>query len=1046
MSHSIPLQGSRPFDEAYEKLNKEQRAAVDAIDGPVMVVAGPGTGKTQILALRIANILRETDTPADGILCLTFTNSGVRAMQERLRTYIGPAASKVTVSTFHSFGMGLLEEFYAYLGLASAPRLIDDVQSVALCDEILRAGDWKHIRTRANPALYFRDITSLVSLVKRERITPLRFLAEVERDIESVKNDPEHISTRGPSKGRLKQDAERRIESLERTRELVAFYGRYEELKAERNLLDYDDVLESIVRLVEVSEDAREAIRVRYLYVLVDEHQDSSGVQNDFLSRVWGGLERPNLFVVGDDRQLIYGFGGASLEHFENFRTAFGPSRRFTLLDNYRSTQTILDSAETLLQSSLAEGRLVGKRSERAPGEDRKIRLVEADYPRDEIIAAGLAIKDRMGEALAHEAAYLEKDGKPVDPEDAFSLDGCAILVPKNAQVKSAMRVLADLGLPVASAGALRLFELPETQSFLRVLEVLANPFLPDRVAPTLLDPLSRIPPLVAHQFLAGTQPRKLTLAKLLEDQPRLDLFADDDARGNAVARWATRLWKWLDQSAHADLYGLVQAIGDELLVATAESHEELARRVEIVRTLLHLVLAQGERPAASAPGGTATAATDGPGTGLASFVAFVRRLEEYGTDVPLAVFAADRGVRVMTLHGSKGLEFDFVWIAHLDEKSLQGKRGGAFTLPESVASRVEEKDELVLKRQLYVAITRAKRFCTLSYARHGYTGGDQALSGVVLDLPEALFDRQTLAQSEDFIRQHDIRSYVTSDAPKDGGTTLADLAGMVAAEYGARKVSVTMLNNFFECPWKWYFRNMVQLPEAESVSLQFGNVVHAAIEGLLKGRTGPDPDAVSAAVRDAVSALRGLSPDDEEHLVRDALPVITCFAVERLPEIRSPHESERALSYRDPEFPHLTVTGKIDLMEALDDVRVRVTDFKTGSVKRVSEIGKEDEEGRMSGYLRQLAMYSYLLEGATRESREVAESVLEFVEAKPDDRNARFVTHVTGEQIEALRGDIRDYDRLLRTGEWVNRPCRAKSYPGQGDCPYCALAKIYKK
>lgn len=129
------------FKEAYSKLNAGQKKAVDTIEGPVMVVAGPGTGKTQILTLRIAQILDKTDTSADGILCLTFTNSGVRAMQERLRTYIGPAASRVVISTFHSFGMKLLEEFYSHLGFETAPKLIDDLESVSLCDEILHTYD-----------------------------------------------------------------------------------------------------------------------------------------------------------------------------------------------------------------------------------------------------------------------------------------------------------------------------------------------------------------------------------------------------------------------------------------------------------------------------------------------------------------------------------------------------------------------------------------------------------------------------------------------------------------------------------------------------------------------------------------------------------------------------------------------------------------------------------------------------------------------------------------------------------------------------------------
>src|ERR1035437_8842958 len=137
------------FEEEYKKLNKAQKEAVDILDGPVMVVAGPGTGKTQILALRIGNILLKTEIKADSVLCLTFTNSAVKAMRERLRRYIGPEASKVKVATFHGFGLEILEKYYPVLGLDTAPKLMDEKDTIALFDEILNENKWEHIKPRA---------------------------------------------------------------------------------------------------------------------------------------------------------------------------------------------------------------------------------------------------------------------------------------------------------------------------------------------------------------------------------------------------------------------------------------------------------------------------------------------------------------------------------------------------------------------------------------------------------------------------------------------------------------------------------------------------------------------------------------------------------------------------------------------------------------------------------------------------------------------------------------------------------------------------------
>jgi DNA helicase-2/ATP-dependent DNA helicase PcrA len=176
------------FQEAYSKLNKEQKKAVDTIEGPVMVIAGPGTGKTQVLALRIANILKKTDSGPSAILCLTFTRSGVTAMRKRLLDYIGTDANKVIVSTFHGFAQRLIEKHYTLLDFAIPPELLDDTKAVSLIDEILHIRDWEYLRPRGNPATYFSDLKSLISLLKREQLSPSDFKASILYEIENLQN------------------------------------------------------------------------------------------------------------------------------------------------------------------------------------------------------------------------------------------------------------------------------------------------------------------------------------------------------------------------------------------------------------------------------------------------------------------------------------------------------------------------------------------------------------------------------------------------------------------------------------------------------------------------------------------------------------------------------------------------------------------------------------------------------------------------------------------------------------------------------------------
>ncbi|MFA6000022.1 MAG: UvrD-helicase domain-containing protein, partial [Candidatus Paceibacterota bacterium] len=194
------------FEAEYKKLNKDQKEAVETIDGPVMVVAGPGTGKTQILALRIANILNKTDVKADGILCLTFTNSAVLSMKERLARYIGEDSEKINVFTFHSFGMKIIEEHFKVLELSEPPTLLEDTEIAIFFDEIFNTNEWEYLRPRADNTRYFSDLRSLISLLKRERITEETFAEAIEKEISFLENDENSISTRGESKGELKKD------------------------------------------------------------------------------------------------------------------------------------------------------------------------------------------------------------------------------------------------------------------------------------------------------------------------------------------------------------------------------------------------------------------------------------------------------------------------------------------------------------------------------------------------------------------------------------------------------------------------------------------------------------------------------------------------------------------------------------------------------------------------------------------------------------------------------------------------------------------------
>lgn len=984
------------FETEYKKLNKEQKKAVDNIDGPVMVVAGPGTGKTQILALRICNIIKKAGAEANEILALTFTNSGAKAMRNRLEEYIGEESRQVNISTFHSFALELIENYHNLLDFRTLPSLLKDDEAVFLIDEILNNQEWKYLRPRTNPELYFNDLKHLISIMKRERLTPPEFQKAIDEEVIKLKNDPESISSMGESKGKIKKEIEKKIESLERTMEVVEFYQIYERFKKERSLMDYDDTLEYVVYLSEQYEDVRAELREKYQYVLVDEHQDSSGVQNAFLRAVWQKVEKPNIFVVGDDRQLIYAFSGASLSYFEEFLHIFGKAKLITLSENYRSTEKILSLAQNLLESEMSKDKL---KSNTMSGE--LILLNEYTYPRDEIIGAGLYLKQKIAEGI--------------------KIENCAVLVPRNYQVRNAINTLSNLGLPVSTGKEVSIFEIPETESFLRILRIIADPYNPIYLAESIINPMSLVEPMQAYKFLKNVKTDKLTIEDFKRASSSEGLFAGE----NIISKWGILLENWVNTLSQQHIVNIVSEIG-EYFIHNSKEHETLIRNVELIRTLIHLA----EMFSLKKPNAT-----------IVDFIAYIDRLRSYGSHISLATFGKTSGVQVMTLHKSKGLEWEAVWIAHMNEEILMSEKKNGFTLPESIKEHIKERNTEMAKRELYVAITRAKSFCALSYAFENYTGLEMNLAEIINELNQKHFVKKDKEETEREILSMGPDIYIRKEK-RGSEDMLKELKKFVEENYLDTKISVTMLNNFFECPWKWYFRNFLRLPEVKGSSLALGSAVHECIEFILKEPALPNEKTIKIKI---INELEKILNDSREinRLSKDAFSAITTFVKEFYPKIEKDYKSERSIQFRDSAWKHLLLYGKIDLTEYSPNGSISVTDFKTGNTKTKNIIEKRDEEGRLSSYLRQLAMYSYLISGA--EKKEVLSSKLFFLEAESKDKNKFYETHINKEEIDLLKKDIEDYDSLLKTGDWTERPCHYNSYGKNTECEYCKIAEIYK-
>jgi DNA helicase-2/ATP-dependent DNA helicase PcrA len=288
------------FQDAYNRLNPAQREAVDTIEGPVMVIAGPGTGKTQILTLRIAHILRTTDVGPDAILALTFTEAGARAMRERLTTYIGQSAYRVSILTFHEFAGSLIKQYPDSYTRAVGGRPATDLEKVRILQNIIETEGMKDLRPHGNPSFYIKPIQSAIGEMKREYITPDTFAAIIENQEKELLVTPQ-FHEKGAHKGKVRSEYQKLEKGIGKNKELLFIYRAYDAILTEERLYDFDDMIFETVEALTMNEDMLRDLQERYHYILADEHQDVNGAQNRILELLASFHERPNLFVVGDE-------------------------------------------------------------------------------------------------------------------------------------------------------------------------------------------------------------------------------------------------------------------------------------------------------------------------------------------------------------------------------------------------------------------------------------------------------------------------------------------------------------------------------------------------------------------------------------------------------------------------------------------------------------------------------------------------------------------------------------------------------------------------
>ncbi len=988
------------FKEAYAMLNDAQKEAVDTIEGPVMVIAGPGTGKTQILTLRIANILMKTDTAPESILALTFTESGAKAMRERLRRYVGSEAYRVPIFTFHGFAAKLIKEYPDSFTRVVGGRPASDLEKITLIESILESDDYTLLRPMGNPTYYVMHILRIIGTLKQEYITPDTFTEVITRQEQELQGI-EQVHQKGAHKGKVRGEYTKKEKAIAKNKELLSIYRTYEQLLADQKLFDFDDMITQSVQALASQEDMLRDLQEQYQYILADEHQDVNGSQNKILELLANFHDRPNIFVVGDEKQAIYRFQGASLENFLYFEDIFSATKTIALTQNYRSGQKILDAAHSLVAV------------ETGPLKDLRVPLTA-----EAVEVSAVTHRDFSHQAVEDmfvTESIKEKIAAGVAPEEI------AVIVRTNREVESIAGQLRKAGVAVTASADGDILKHPMTQAVQSLIRAVVSDSDQSALFTVLHGAYWGIDSNDLVRICAARSYAR-SLAEILSDA---DTLAEIGVQNSESAM---NVWKVLQQARKKEVYEAPHHVLEFVLQESGfldhiMKHDAF-EGVRVVRRIYDEIEEMVRR--------------DGVGT-LAQVEKVFATAREYGLPLNAPYIATNpASVQVMTAHKSKGLEFEVVYAPHLQDSAWGGStRRTYFEIP--LARHVAEEDFDPIddeRRLLYVVMTRAKHELHFSCSETNADGKELQATRLFTDIADGLYEMLETTEAEtafDPIATLTQKQHSVSVDPQ--------LLSHLLAERG---FSATSLNNYLRSPWDYFYRNVLRIPEVQPVHMQFGTAVHNTLEYVTGFHTREGTFPSDTQVKEKLEVELGRMPITvEDHTRLHARGLEVLYGYMKHMERSLPKQTKEELKLRVvlntgiPELPELPLTGMLDRLDLNDEgFAVRVVDYKTGKPKTRNVI-----EGKTAssdgGYKRQLVFYTLLLSLHDDERYKTNTGTLSFVE--PD---AKGVIHeetftITETEVEELKQEITTAVKEIISGSFLEKSCDEKQ------SEYCHLAQL---
>ncbi len=973
-------------------LNPEQQKAVTHNRGPLLVIAGAGTGKTMVITRRIARLIADKRAKPSEILALTFTDKAANEMESRVDAMVPYGYVDVAISTFHSFGDRILRDYAIDLGMRPDYRVLAYADQIVFFREHIHEFPLKYYRSLSDPTKHVEALISAISRAMDEDILPEEYIAWAKKRMKGARG-------RDTGGGERKMEAEKQLE-------VARVYKKYQELKAKKGFVDFGDQVTLLLRLFREHPAVLKSYRDRFKFIMVDEFQDTNYAQFELIKLLCG--KEKNIMAVGDDDQSIYKFRGAAISNILNFEKIYRKTRKIVLKQNFRSTQLILDSAYRLIKHNNPD------RLEARIGIDKQLTATRG--------AGTYRVEHKHFDRVSSEADWVARTISQKMEGGEFKLRDFAILVRANADAEPFRQSLNMLSLPYAFSGGGGLYVFPEVKlavSFLKVIGDLADSAALYGLA---VSELYRLDPLDLQKINTFADRRNYTLHHVFS---HIDQIADKDSEFYVLND--------LKEGSVVNIKKIMDDVGHYL---------EFARNHSTGEVLYHFLKRSGflGKLAAEESNENETRLKN-----LAAFFDKVRRFKEVAVEDKVSEFVKylnilkeagenpeasqpdteTDAVNIMTIHKAKGLEFPVVFMCSLvAEKFPVRIRREAIRFPDDLIKEELPTEDFHLqeeRRLFYVGMTRARDelFLTSSIDYGGKR--ERKISQFVLealDLPRpdvTTIRTRAIDQIELFVPQE--ISFPPLKKIRDEEIL---------------PLSFYLIDDYLTCPLKYKYVHVVNIPLLPSHAIMYGAAVHKAVQAYfsakLAGQKSREKDLLTV-FKHNWSSEGFISRQHEETRFREGAAALKRF-------FKTQERSKAKVKFVEEEFKFvrdkIQIRGRWDLVleEKGSGVKgqgsrvrgqeagISIVDFKTSEVKK-----QEDADRKTKDNL-QLSIYAL--------------SWLEKYGTLPERLKLYFIdSGLVGSVSKTARDLDKVWEKIKKVADGI-READFKATPSSRTCGYC--------